>query len=65
MRTFWIGLLFGVISGVTVPLLGVGILLGILTGLWILIRCIKGISWLQKGAAVPNPASWGFGENKG
>lgn len=65
VRTFWIGLLFGIISGVTVPLLGLGIILGILTGIWVLIRCIKGISWLQKGVAVPDPASWAFGESKG
>ena len=46
-------------------LFGLGIVLGLLTGVWILIRCVKGISWLQKGVAVPNPASWAFGESKG
>ncbi|MDA0218689.1 MAG: hypothetical protein O3B22_03775 [Proteobacteria bacterium] len=61
VRTFWIGLLFGIISGVTVPLLGLGILLGALTTIWIIVRCIKGILWLQQGASVPDPASWAFG----
>lgn len=64
VRTFWIGLLFGFISALTVALFGLGILLGILTGIWVIVRCVKGILWLQKGAPVPNPASWAFGENK-
>ena len=43
------------------PLLRNGILLGALTTIWIIVRCIKGILWLQQGASVPDPASWAFG----
>jgi len=63
VRTFWIGILFGIISGATVPLLGLGILLGALTGLWVIVRSVKGILWLQRGVPVPDPSSWGFGES--
>ncbi len=62
IRTFWIGVLFAVISGSTVWLLGLGFLLGGLAAVWAIVRCIKGITWLQKGREVPDPASWLFGD---
>ena len=65
VRTFWIGILLGVVSALTVPLLGLGILLGALTGIWVIVRCVKGILWLQQGAEVPDPGSWGFGGSRG
>jgi len=65
IRTFWIGLLFAVVSAVTQPLFGLGFLLGTLTAIWIVVRAVKGILWLRKGAEVPDPASWLFGDRRG
>lgn len=64
VRTFWIGLLFSIVSGLAVLAAGLGFVLLLLTGVWVIIRCVKGILWLQKGAPVPEPASWGFGESR-
>lgn len=63
VRTFWIALLFSVVSGLAILAMGLGFLLMALTAIWIIIRCVKGILWLQKGAPVPDPASWAFGES--
>jgi len=59
IRTFWIGLLYGFICVITVPLL-IGIPLSFLAVLWWIIRAVKGLQWLQKGEACPQPASWSF-----
>ena len=63
IRTFWMGLLFGLIAGVT-AFVFVGFVLGALVAVWLVVRCVKGILWLQKGEDVPDPESWLFGERK-
>lgn len=63
IRTFWIGILFSAISVVT-TFIFIGFVLGALTAIWAIVRCIKGISWLQKGEPVPHPESWMFGDLK-
>jgi uncharacterized membrane protein len=59
IRTFWISivyLLLGVLSlGAVV---GIAILLFWLV--WFLVRCIKGIRYLNRGQAYPNPEAWLF-----
>jgi len=57
IRTFWIGVLFGVISVVT-SLIYIGWLLMLLTLIWVTIRCAKGLKLLYESAPYDNPESW-------
>ncbi len=57
IRTFWIGLLFGVISLVT-TLIFIGWLLMLLTLIWMTIRCAKGLKLIYEAAPYDNPESW-------
>jgi uncharacterized membrane protein len=57
IRTFWIGLLFFVISVVT-SLIYIGWLLLLLTLIWTTVRCAKGLKLLYEGAPYDNPESW-------
>jgi len=57
IRTFWIGMLYGVISMVTMMIF-VGFLLALLTVIWWIVRCAKGLKLLGQGMAYDNPATW-------
>lgn len=57
IRTFWIGLLYGAISLVTM-LIVIGFLLALLTLIWWIVRCAKGLQRLSRGEAYDNPATW-------
>ena len=57
IRTFWIGLLFGAISVVTV-MIWIGWILGLLTLIWWTIRCIKGLIRTFEGAPYENAETW-------
>lgn len=60
IRTFWIGLLYGVI-GALLCLLVIGFVVLILVAIWLLVRCIKGLMLLNEGRPIANPRSWMFG----
>lgn len=60
IRTFWIGLLYGIISVLLMFVL-IGYLLAVLCVIWHIIRCVKGLNHWSRGEAHPNPASWLFG----
>ncbi len=60
IRTFWIGMLYGILAGILCIVL-VGFLLLFIVSLWVIIRCIRGLNYAGKGEPYPNPASWGFG----
>lgn len=57
IRTFWIGLLYAVISAVT-SVIGIGVFLAIATVVWFLIRTIKGFMLANDGKPVPEPETW-------
>jgi uncharacterized membrane protein len=57
IRTFWIGLLYGVVSAILCLAL-VGIPLLALTVVWLVVRCVKGLQALEQRQPYPNPASW-------
>jgi uncharacterized membrane protein len=57
IRTFWIGLLFGIISLVT-TLIFIGWLLMLLTLIWMTVRCAKGLKLIFEGAPYDNPETW-------
>ncbi len=57
IRTFWIGFLYIAVSVLTLIAL-VGFALGLLTIIWIIVRCAKGMQALARGEAYPDPATW-------
>ncbi len=60
IRTFWIGLLIGVIGAATAVFM-VGILFLVFLFVWWIVRCVKGMKYISQGSAHPDPASWMFG----
>lgn len=59
IRTFWIGLLFAVVGLLlTVILIGWLVLLALL--IWLVIRCVKGMNYVSKAQAHPDPETWLF-----
>ena len=59
IRTFWIGLLFIVISAISTFFL-IGWLLFPLSALWLIVRCAKGLSLLSERKQISNVATWMF-----
>lgn len=60
IRSFWIGFLYLVIGAITAPLIiGYFVLLWWL--IWLVVRCVKGLSAAGRGEAIKEPTSWGFG----
>ncbi|ACL66562.1 conserved hypothetical protein [Anaeromyxobacter dehalogenans 2CP-1] len=57
IRTFWIGLLYAVVGGL-LTIVGIGALLLLFVAVWLVIRCVKGLRWLDQRQPVPNPATW-------
>lgn len=55
--TFWIGLLYGLISLVT-SFMTFGFLLGLFTFVWWIGRCAKGLSLVSRGEPCDNAATW-------
>ena len=61
INTFWIGLLAFLAAVITLPLYGVGMLIGALLTIWLLARCIYGMRQLSAHEPIPNPEAWLFG----
>jgi uncharacterized membrane protein len=59
IRTFWIGLAYTVI-GFALTLVIVGWLVVLATAIWLILRCAKGLTWLDRGEPVPDPYTWGI-----
>lgn len=57
IRTFWIGLLYLLIAGVLCLIL-VGFVLLFALAIWWIARAVKGLKYLDRGAAYPGPRSW-------
>ncbi|EHJ93258.1 DUF4870 family protein [Vreelandella boliviensis] len=59
IRTFWMGLVYGVVfSLLTLILIGFPLLLAL--AVWLIIRCVKGFKGLQEKRAPSNVDSWLF-----
>ncbi|TVP49065.1 MAG: hypothetical protein EA345_07850 [Halomonas sp.] len=57
IRTFWIGLLYGIVfSTLTLVLIGFPLLLAL--AVWFIIRCVKGFKGLQEKRAPSNVNTW-------
>jgi uncharacterized membrane protein len=59
IRTFWIMLLYGLIAGILCIIL-IGFLLLFLIAIWWIIRCVKGLKYLDQNVAYPDHRSWMF-----
>ncbi|MGV6826682.1 MAG: DUF4870 family protein [bacterium] len=59
IRTFWIGFLYSVIAMILLPVL-IGWVLFLVILVWLIVRCVKGLNWMEQRAAVPDPTTWGF-----
>lgn len=57
IRTFWVGLLFGII-GVLLLAVKIGILILLIVGIWTLVRNIKGFVRVLDGRPIDKPATW-------
>ena len=60
IRTFWIGLLYFFI-GLLLTAVAIGLLVILFLLVWVVVRCIIGLKYLNEGKPVPNPDSWLFG----
>ena len=59
IRTFWISFLY-LIPGMLLLVVFVGYVVLLFWLVWFLVRCIKGIRYLNRGQAYPNPQAWLF-----
>lgn len=57
IRTFWIALLFSLISAVLI-FVGIGFLLMIAVFVWAIVRLVKGIQRLGRGEPIADPQTW-------
>src|SRR5262249_50068248 len=57
IRTFWIGLLYGLLS-LLATIFVIGLLGFLFLLIWWIVRCAKGLKLLSRGAAYDNPATW-------
>jgi uncharacterized membrane protein len=57
IRTFWLGLLFSAVSSL-LTVIFIGYFLLIVTAIWFVIRCIKGLKFLDQQQAHPNAVTW-------
>ncbi|ASK35577.1 hypothetical protein CEK62_14920 [Alcanivorax sp. N3-2A] len=58
-RTFWIGLFYNLIAGVTTLAL-IGWLLFAVIFIWWVVRCVRGLISLARDRAPDNLTTWGF-----
>lgn len=57
IRTFWLALLFSAVS-LLLTAVGVGFVMLIAVGLWVIVRSVVGLSHLLKGQLYPTPKNW-------
>ncbi len=61
IQTFWKGLLFVIAGFLTMPLMGLGMVVLIVAAIWIVVRCVKGMSYISAKQAHPDPTTWMLG----
>ena len=59
VRTFWIGALYMFVGILLLQFL-IGLLILLFFIFWLIVRCAKGIKYLDKEEAYPDPGSWMF-----
>ena len=60
IATFWIGALFFIVGGLVATFIFnfIGWIIFVLTMIWWIIRCVRGLKLLFEGASYPNPTTW-------
>jgi len=59
IHTFWKALVMALISGLLMMVF-IGFILIVLVMLWIIVRCVKGLKYVDQRQAHPDPTGWGF-----
>lgn len=59
IRTFWLGLLFGLLSFLLM-FVGIGFILMLVVAIWVIVRCVKGLQLASRSEPVPDPLTWLF-----
>jgi len=59
IRTFWMMLLYFTLSGI-LCLLFIGFVLLLVVAVWWIVRCVKGLKYVEQKAPYPNHLGWGF-----
>ena len=59
INTFWQGLVMALVSGLLMMVF-IGFILIVIVMLWIIIRCVKGLKYIDERKAHPDPTGWGF-----
>ena len=59
IRTFWIGLLFSIVAGILCAIL-IGFVLFFVIAIWWIVRCVKGLKYLDQRAPYPDHRTWMF-----
>lgn len=57
IRTFWIGLLYGVVAAL-LALAVVGFFVLLLVAVWLVVRCVKGLQALDRREPYPKVETW-------
>jgi uncharacterized membrane protein len=57
IRTFWIGLLYSLISAMLM-IVGIGFLLIVAVAVWVIVRCVKGLQAASAGTPITNVETW-------
>ena len=57
IRTFWIGLLYGVIGLVTAVIL-IGLFVWLFAVVWLIVRCVKGMQAITRGEPPASVTTW-------
>jgi uncharacterized membrane protein len=59
IRTFWMVLLYCIIAGVLTVVL-IGFLMFFAIAIWWIVRCVKGLKYLEQRQPYPNHTTWMF-----
>jgi uncharacterized membrane protein len=57
IRTFWIGLLYGVV-GLVLAFVIIGWFVLIFTAVWLIVRCVKGMKFAAAAQPYPDVTTW-------
>jgi uncharacterized membrane protein len=57
IRTFWIGVLYALVS-LVLTLVVVGAIGFVFVVVWLVVRCVKGLRYLDRREPYPNAATW-------
>jgi len=61
IHTFWKAIVIAIVGMITMPLMGLGMLVILALLVWYIIRCVKGMQYLSAGKPVPDPTTWALG----